>query len=105
MQLPKRTDMQLEIVTPDKSLFKGEVDYIFCPGAHGSFGILNSHAPIIATLKQGEVKIKIAEANAMRYDNELGTLVHDNAVGDELKFSIEGGVVEVKNNRVIVLAE
>ena len=97
--------MQLEIVTPDKSLFKGEVDYVYCPGAHGSFGILTNHAPIIATLKQGEVKIKIAEENAMRFDNELGTLVHDNEIGDEMKFNIEGGVVEVKNNRIIVLAE
>lgn len=97
--------MQLEIVTPDKSLFKGEVDYVYCPGAHGSFGILNSHAPIIATLKNGEVKVKIAEENAMRFDNEIGKLVHDNEVGAEVNFKIEGGVVEVKNNKVIVLAE
>ena len=97
--------MQLEIVTPDKSLFKGEVDYVYCPGAHGSFGILNNHAPIIATLKKGDVKVKIAEENAMRYDNEAGMLVHDNEVGAEMKFGIEGGVVEVTNNRVIVLAE
>jgi F-type H+-transporting ATPase subunit epsilon len=97
--------MQLEIVTPDKSLFNGEVDYIYCPGAHGAFGILNSHAPIIATLKKGFVKVKIAEANAMRYDNEAGEIVHDNEVGAEVRFDIEGGVVEVKNNRVIVLAE
>ena len=97
--------MQLEIVTPDKSLFKGEVDYIYCPGAHGSFGILNNHAPIIATLKKGEVKVKIAEENAMRFDNEVGKLVHDNEIGEEVQFDIEGGVVEVKNNKVIVLAE
>lgn len=97
--------MQLEIVTPDKSLFKGEVDYVHCPGAHGSFGILNNHAPIIATLKKGEVKVKIAEKNAMRFDKEVGKLVHDNERGAEVTFNIEGGVVEVKNNKVIVLAE
>ncbi|MEQ8323478.1 MAG: F0F1 ATP synthase subunit epsilon [Vicingaceae bacterium] len=97
--------MHLEIVTPDKSLFKGEVDYVYCPGAHGSFGILNNHAPIIATLKKGEVKVKIAEENALRFDNEIGKLVHDNEVGAEVRFSIDGGVVEVLNNKVIVLAE
>jgi len=97
--------MQLEIVTPDKSLFKGEVDYVHCPGAHGSFGILNNHAPIIATLKKGKVKVKIAEKNAMRFDTEVGKLVHDNERGAEVMFNIEGGVVEVKNNKVIVLAE
>ena len=97
--------MQLEIVTPDKSLFKGKVDYVYCPGAHGSFGILNNHAPIIATLKKGEVKVKIAEENAMRFDNEVGEVVQDNEIGAEMKFDINGGVVEVINNRVIVLAE
>jgi len=97
--------MHLEIVTPDKNLFKGEVDYLFCPGSDGSFGILNNHAPIIATLKKGIVKVKIAEENAMRFDNEIGSLVHDNAVGQEVLFNIEGGVVEVLNNKVILLAE
>ncbi len=97
--------MQLEIVTPDKSLFEGEVDYVYCPGAHGSFGILNNHAPIIATLKKGLVKVKIAEENAMRFDNELGKLVHDNEVGAEAEFAIEGGVIEVLKNKIILLAE
>lgn len=97
--------MHLEIVTPDKNLFKGEVDYVYCPGAHGSFGILNNHAPIIATLKGGDVRIRIAEANAVRYDNEIGKLVHDSEVGSEHSFTISGGVVEVRNNKVILLAE
>ena len=97
--------MQLEIVTPDKNLFKGEVDYIFCPGSDGSFGILNNHAPIIATLKAGFVKVKIAEKDAMRFDDEIGKLVHDNTVGQEVLFDIGGGVVEVLNNKVILLAE
>ena len=97
--------MQLEIVTPDNNLFKGEVDYVYCPGAHGSFGILNNHAPIIATLKKGDVRVRVAEADAMYFDNELGKLVHDTEVGSELSFSIGGGVVEVQNNKVILLAE
>ena len=97
--------MQLEIVTPDKNLFKGEVDYIYCPGAHGSFGILNNHAPIIATLKHGDVRVRVAEENAMYFDNESGELVHDSTRGSELSFTIGGGVVEVRNNKVILLAE
>jgi len=97
--------MQLEIVTPDKNLFKGEVDYVYCPGTHGSFGILNNHAPIIASLKEGQVRIRVADENAVRFDQEIGKLVHDTAVGAELSFNIEGGVVEVANNKVILLAE
>ncbi|MGZ4056961.1 MAG: ATP synthase F1 subunit epsilon [Bacteroidia bacterium] len=78
--------MHLEIITPDKKVFSGEVEAIKLPGAEGSFGILNNHAPIIATLKKGTVKVTDSKK----------------AVEN---FEINGGVVEVLNNKVIVLAE
>jgi F-type H+-transporting ATPase subunit epsilon len=78
--------MFLEIITPDKKVYSGDVEAIKLPGAEGSFGILNNHAPIIATLKKGIVKITTA---AKQVEN----------------FEIKGGVVEVLNNKVIVLAE
>lgn len=97
--------MQLEIVTPDKNLFRGEVDYVYCPGSDGAFGILNHHAPLIATLRTGEVRIRVAEAGAVHFNNETGKLEHNTSVGTELKFNIGGGVVEVMNNKVVLLAE
>jgi F-type H+-transporting ATPase subunit epsilon len=78
--------MFLEIITPDKKLFSGEVSAVKLPGTDGSFGILNNHAPIIASLKKGTVKVT---------DNT-------NAVQN---FEIKGGVVEVLKNKMIVLAE
>lgn len=78
--------MQLEIITPDKKVYSGEVDAVKLPGAEGSFGILKGHAPIIATLKKGTVKITDAKK---RVEN----------------IEINGGVVEVLNNKIIVLAE
>lgn len=78
--------MNLEIITPEKKVYSGEVTAVKLPGAEGSFGILNNHAPIIATLKNGIVKV--TEAN--------------NKVEN---FEIKGGVVEVLNNKIIVLAE
>ncbi len=78
--------MFLEIITPDKKVFSGEVEAIKLPGADGSFGILDNHAPIIATLKKGTVKVTDSKK------------VVEN-------FEINGGVVEVLNNKVIVLAE
>ena len=78
--------MFLELITPDKKLFSGEVKSIKLPGKDGSFGILNNHAPIIASLKKGTVKI-VDEKNATE------------------NFAINGGVVEVLNNKVILLAE
>lgn len=78
--------MQLEIITPDKKVYSGDVDSVRLPGAEGSFGILKGHAPIIATLKKGTVKITDTKKNVENVE-------------------INGGVVEVLNNKVIVLAE
>lgn len=77
--------MQLEIITPEKNVFEGEVELINLPGSDGSFGLLNDHAPLVSTLKEGEIKI---------VEN-----------GNEQIFPVKGGVVEVNNNKVIVLAE
>ena len=78
--------MYLEIITPDKKVYSGDVEAVKLPGADGSFGILNNHAPIIATLKKGIVKITDAKKHVENFD-------------------INGGVVEVLNNKIIVLAE
>ena len=78
--------MHLEIITPDKKLFEDEVKSVILPGIDGSFGILNQHAPLISALKKGVVKVT------------------DNASARH-NFQINGGVVEVLHNRVVVLAE
>lgn len=77
--------MNLEILTPDKKVFEGEVTAVTVPGVLGSFQILKDHAPIISTLEDGEVIIK------------------NNA--ETTTFVIKGGVVEVISNKIIVLAE
>lgn len=79
--------MTLEIITPDKSLYSGEVKLVQLPGSNGSFELLNNHAPLIATLKAGTIKIE-----------ELKTSIQHT-------FAIKGGVIEVNNNKAIVLAE
>ena len=78
--------MKLEIITPDKKIFEGEVKSAVFPGAEGSFGLLNNHAAMVATLKNGTIEL-IEENNTTH------------------SFSVKGGVVEVLKNRVIVLAE
>jgi len=77
--------MTLEILTPDKKVFEGEVTAVTVPGTMGSFQILRDHAPIISTLEDGPVIIK----------NKT----------DEQTFLIKGGVVEVLKNKIVVLAE
>jgi F-type H+-transporting ATPase subunit epsilon len=78
--------MKLEIITPDKKLFEGSVKSAVFPGSEGSFGVMNNHAPMIATLKEGKVEV-IEENN------------------NKIEFAVKGGVVEVLKNNVIVLAE
>jgi F-type H+-transporting ATPase subunit epsilon len=78
--------MYLDIVSPDKNIFSGEVNSVQLPGTAGSFGVLNNHAPLISTLKSGKINIR---------DNTQ----------NQISFDIKGGVVEVMNNRVIILAE
>jgi F-type H+-transporting ATPase subunit epsilon len=79
--------MILEILTPDKKVFEGEVASVTVPGTMGSFEILNNHAPIISTLEDG--KLIVRTGNSTKQEVYL----------------IHGGVVEVLNNKVMVLAE
>ncbi len=78
--------MKLEIITPDKTIYTGEVELIQLPGLDGSFELLNNHAPLISVLKQGKIKIREKEKEVRFFD-------------------VEGGVVEVLNNKVLILAE
>ena len=78
--------MHLEIVTPDKKLFSGEAEIVSIPGNDGSLGILNNHAPLITTLRKGSIKITDKDKKVT-------------------EFPVNGGVVEVLKNQVIILAD
>jgi F-type H+-transporting ATPase subunit epsilon len=76
--------MKLQIINPDKELFSGETNSVVVPGTDGEIGILDNHAPLLSSLKEGELKVKVNDKDKL--------------------FKINGGVVEVLNNNVIVLA-
>lgn len=77
--------MNLEIITPDKSVFKGEVTSVMLTGVSGQFQILKDHAPMVSTLAKGD----------LTYQTNSGTQT----------VVVDGGVVEVLQNNVLVLAE
>ncbi|MDX1904741.1 MAG: ATP synthase F1 subunit epsilon [Thermonemataceae bacterium] len=77
--------MFLEIISPDKKIFAGEVVSATLPGKKGSFQVLNNHAPIISTLEEG----------TLRYQTQQG----------EVSLQVLGGVVEVLQNKIKVLVE
>ena len=77
--------MKLEIITPDKRVYTGDVTSVSVPGSKGRFEMLNNHAPIISTLLNGKVKVKDKEGVKT--------------------FDVKGGVIENLNNKIIILAE
>jgi F-type H+-transporting ATPase subunit epsilon len=93
--------MILEIVSPEATLFSGEVTSVAVPGVNGEFQMLNNHAPIVSLLKQGNVKIigsnlKIAKEFVDKF----------NKVDDQTYWlPIDSGTLEMNDNKVIVLAD
>jgi F-type H+-transporting ATPase subunit epsilon len=77
--------LHLEIVTPERLAYEDDVDMVICPGTDGELGILPHHAPLISTLGFGELKIRKG--------------------GQEEYFAIAGGFVQVRPDKVVVMAE
>lgn len=93
--------MILEIVSPEATLFKGEVTSVSLPGVDGSFQILNNHAPIVSILKHGVIKI---EAQSFHFEKEVAdkfTKVNEQTY----LLEINSGTIEMKDNKVNVLAD
>jgi F-type H+-transporting ATPase subunit epsilon len=96
--------MHLEIITPEAKLFSGEANAVQLPGNDGIFQVLNNHAPIIAALKEGVVKVDLNQP--FETENTSNKLVEkDSNDGKIIRVKINGGVVELTNNKLIVLAE
>jgi len=77
--------MNLEIITPEKTIFNGEVKLVQLPGLSGSFEILANHAPMIASLKKGKIKV-VENDKSSRF------------------IEINGGTLKVQDNRILILA-
>ncbi|MCH8546586.1 MAG: ATP synthase F1 subunit epsilon [Cryomorphaceae bacterium] len=79
--------MQVDIISPEKLLFSGEATSIKMPGVNGAFQVLENHAPMISTLTAGVVEMELIQKNERK------------------TFDINGGVVEIRNNKVSLLAD
>jgi F-type H+-transporting ATPase subunit epsilon len=87
MMNAQNDQMELEILTPERKIYSGEVYGIQLPGISGSFEILDKHAPLVSALGKGNMKVLVDKAN-------------NNAL-----YEVSGGFVEVLNNKVTVLVE
>ena len=91
--------MYLEIVTPEATIFTGEVDSVSVPGVNGDFEMLNNHAAIVSTLKKGFIKINgeltLNDTNKPLFEKK----------GQSYWFAIDSGAIEMNANKIIVLAD
>ena len=92
--------MFLEIVTPEAVILTSEVESVTVPGTNGEFQMLDNHAPIVSTLDKGKVKFN-GDASIKEDVRKLFRKDEDG----KWTFAVDGGVVEMKDNKVIILAD
>ena len=92
--------MYLEIVSPEATLFAGEVTSVTVPGVNGEFQMLTDHAPIVSLLQEGQVKVQ----GDIEIEEEFQNKFTKGANGETV-LSISSGTIEMKDNKVIVLAD
>ncbi|WP_348798133.1 F0F1 ATP synthase subunit epsilon [Flavobacterium adhaerens] len=93
--------MILEIVSPEAKLFSGEVTSVSVPGVDGRFQMLNNHAPIVSLLQKGAINITANKFDLSEETQSLFTKIND----QNYTLEINSGTLELKDNKVIVLAD
>lgn len=96
--------MHLEIITPETKIFAGEVEAVLLPGLDGLFQVLKGHAPIISALGKGKVKIDLSLP--FERDEKSSEMIEDDQQNSKIiRVSINGGVLEMQNDKIVLLAE
>ena len=99
--------MLLEVLTPQKLMYRGYVEHVRMPGIDGSFGVMKKHAPLISALEEGTVEIDQIKAENINFPGYGGTLIDkdENKNAAHIDFKVTGGVVEVYEDKIIILTE
>lgn len=95
--------MNITILTPDKEIFQGGITSVKVPGTLGQFQVLKGHAPIVSSLKKGEITLVTDDGSYKYYNEESGTIEEGTQNGKEIKYAINGGFIEVLNNNISLL--
>ena len=95
--------LNVDILTPESTVYSGEVVSVTLPGLDGVFQVLNNHAPIISALKSGSLIVELA--NPFNSEENKNKLIQTTSDSKKIEISINGGVAELTNNQMIVLAE
>lgn len=97
--------MHLEIISPEAILFSSKVVSISVSGTEGEFQLLNNHAPIVAPLKQGIVKVRVDSQENLSLNplhNQLAKTKEDDQM---ITLPIESGIIEMKDNKAVILVD
>ena len=97
--------MYLEIVSPEATLFSSEVDSVVVPGVNGEFEMLMNHAPIVSILKEGTIRINTHSQSHLVFDELHADVTPQNDDKKVLTVNINSGTIEMKDNKLIVLAD
>jgi len=97
--------MYLEIVSPEATLFSSEVDSVVVPGVTGEFEMLKDHAPIVSILKEGTIRINTHTQSHLVFDELHAEVLPHNDDKKVLTVKINSGTIEMKDNKLIILAD
>ncbi|MDX1666078.1 MAG: F0F1 ATP synthase subunit epsilon [Saprospiraceae bacterium] len=97
--------MNISVLTPDKEIFKGNIQSVKVPGVSGQFQVLKNHAPIVSALEEGAVQLVTSEGDYKYYHEESGTIKTGEETGEVISFNIKGGFIEVLNNEIALLVQ
>ncbi len=88
--------MNIDILTPEKKLYTGTVKSVSVPGIEGDFQILDNHAPIVSILKAGKIMLDTPQSDTSNFEKSNDNL---------FEIYIEGGIIEMNKDKIIILAE
>jgi F-type H+-transporting ATPase subunit epsilon len=95
--------MQLDILTPERKLYSGDVTYVEMPGIDGYFGVMDNHAAMISALKAGKITVDQVKGINPSEDDTNNFMAE--AKDKRFTFDVKGGVAEIFHNKVIVLLD
>lgn len=97
--------MKISVLTPDRTIFNGNISSVSLPGTQGSFQLLDNHAPLVSSLDAGRITLVTAAGDYRYYDEQEEAVKDASGANRSMSFSIDRGFVEVLNNEVNLLVQ
>ena len=95
--------MTISVLTPDRTIFTGQISSVALPGVGGSFQLLENHAPLVSALSAGKVSLQTGNGPYAFYDADKKAMTEEQSGSRSMTFTIDRGFVEVLNNEVNLL--